>query len=125
MFAGPVALNGLQTVNVVYSTGIFNSKGFALWAINGLASTIAKQIVEASGLATLTVAGGDLMFSVNSAAGAGLGTYTNSSQQPFSVHDPGAAFISTADWTMNSNNAAFKVDPTVGGGATVLAATWH
>lgn len=125
MFVGAVALSGAQTVSVTYSTGTFNAKGFSLWSVNGLASTTAVQVVEGASPISLTVAGGDLMFSVSNNSGAALGTYTSSTQQPFATHDPGATFITTADWTINSNNVAFSCNPTSAGGSTVLTVTWH
>jgi|SRR6516164_3867808 hypothetical protein len=116
--------SGPQTVNATWTGSGFNQRGFSVFRLTGLSSNTVKNTTST----TISVTGGDLMFSGAYGTGASGGTWASSTQAPAAFRDMflGASlWLSSADWTIAATNASFTLNVTGPGSAAQVAATYR
>lgn len=98
--------DGVQTIQMNYSTGAFVGRSTYLWRLTGLVNNAVKEIEIASGAQiSIDVAAGDLLFAAGRRSG-GF-TYSAPTETPAAQRSASAS-DRAADWTVASANAAFS-----------------
>jgi hypothetical protein len=103
--------SGSQTVAVTWSTGSFNTRGFAVWTATGLNSNTAKQTFStASGTISIAVVASDFLFGIGFKNSAGGIVFSGGTQAPNNTNDIFTAnpSASVADWIILATNASFQ-----------------